>query len=67
MQAMIPAPPGPGDLPTGPERPEPIRLSPPPATALWAEIDELQRTLTEFAERLEAIEDRLTRLEGRKH
>ncbi len=63
---MIPTPPGPGDLPVGPERPEPLRVTPPPAAAMWDELDAVQRKLRELAERLQAVEERLQRLEERR-
>src|SRR3989304_5851630 len=42
-QALIPAPPGPVDLPEVPERPAPIRATPPPAAPLWGDLEGLRR------------------------
>lgn len=60
---MIPTPRGPGDLPPTPERPEPMRITPPPATALGDQIDELQRRVRDLEGRLKAIEARLVVVE----
>ena len=65
-QALIPAPPGPVDLPEIPERPVPIRATPPPAASLWEELDELRRKVEDVMERLKAVEDRLARVEGKR-
>lgn len=62
-ETMIPTPVGPGDLPAIPERPVPLRVTPPPATSLWEELEELQRKVRELTERLEKAEERLVRLE----
>lgn len=63
---MIPTPVGPGDLPAVPERPVPLRVTPPPATSLWDELEELQRKVRELTERLDKAEQRLERLEERR-
>jgi len=65
-QSLIPTPPAPGDLPEIPERPHPIRATP-PAAAFWDELEELRRKLGEVGERLKSVEDRLARLEGHTH
>jgi len=66
-QALIPAPTGPGDLPAIPERPEPIRATPPPPAAVWDELFELRKRLDDVADRLKAVEERVARLEGPRH
>lgn len=64
---MIPTPPGPGDIPVGPERPEPIRTVSPRAAALSDELEDLKHRLRDLAERLVAVEERVSRLEGHRH
>jgi hypothetical protein len=66
-QLLIPSPPAPGDLPEIPERPQPIRATPPPAASFWDELEEVRRKLGEVGERLKSVEDRLARLEGHTH
>ncbi len=63
---MIPTPPGPGEIPVGPERPEPLRITPPPAMALWDELEEVRRKLRDLTERLQGLEERLRALEGHR-
>lgn len=60
---MIPTPMGPGDIPAIPERPIPLRVTPPPAASLWEELEELQRKVRDLTERLQKVEERLTRVE----
>ena len=64
---MIPMPPGPADIPAFPERPEPVRVTPPPATSLWDELEEVRRNLRDLTERLQGLEERLRALEGHRH
>ncbi len=66
-QSLIPTPPGPGVLPEVPERPVPVRATPPPAGTLWYELEEVRRRVEDLAGQVKAIEDRLARLEGPKH
>lgn len=66
-QALIPTPPGPGDLPEVPERPEPFRATPPPPAAVWDELFELRKKLEDVLERVKSVEERLARLEAHRH
>jgi hypothetical protein len=54
---MIPAIPGPGDIPTGPERPGPVRG---PSTG---ELEGLKKTVQELLGQVKDLEARVSRLE----
>ncbi len=66
---MIPAPPGPGDIPAGPERPSPTTM-PPPAIHVSAylldELEALKRTVETLESRVKDLESRLSRLESNR-
>ncbi len=64
---MIPAPPGPSDIPAGPERPAPATIPPPPihvSAYLMDELEALKRTVTAVEARVRKLESRLARLES---
>ncbi len=54
---MIPTTPGPDDIPTGPERPGPVRG---PSTA---ELEGLKKTVRELLVQVKDLEARVSRLE----
>ena len=54
---MIPTIPGPGDIPTGPERPGPVRG---PSTG---ELEGLKKTVQELLVQVKDLEARVSRLE----
>src|SRR2546428_13794092 len=67
VQSMIPAPPGPSNIATGPEGPMPA-CGPPPATHASAylldELAALKRTVDGFQSRLRELELRVSRCES---
>jgi len=66
---MIPATPGPGDIPAGPERPVPSTV-PPPAIHVSAhlldELIALRRTVEALEARVKEVESRVSRIESRR-
>ena len=66
---MIPAPPGPGDIPAGPERPMPSSVPPPAihvAAHLLDELDALRRTVEALQARVKELESRVSRIESHR-
>ena len=63
---MIPTPPSPSDIPTGPKRPTPTRAPPPPIARDGSdEFEALRRSVEELRTRLLNLETRVAALEGR--
>ena len=63
-ETVIPTLPSPSDIPTGPERPEPIRALPPTiARSGLDEFELLKKTVQELRERIERLEVRVSRME----
>ena len=61
---MIPTLPSPSDIPTGPERPEPIRAPPPTITrGRLDEFELLKKAVQELREKVESLEVRVSRIE----
>ncbi len=61
---MIPTIPGPGDIPTGPERPGPVRGPPPTVIRTpTGELEGLKKTVQELLVQVKDLETRVSRLE----
>ena len=62
---MIPTLPGTGDIPVGPERPEPIEIPRPTVTRFRPDdLEELKRAINELRARIEELQARVARLEA---
>ena len=61
---MIPTIPGPGDIPTGPERPVPVRGTTPTVfRSPTDELEALKKTVQELRVQFKDLETRVSRLE----
>ncbi len=62
---MIPTLPGTGDIPVGPERPEPTEIPRPTVVRFRPDdLEELKRAMNELRARLENLQVRVERLES---
>ncbi len=62
---MIPTLPSTGDIPVGPERPEPVQVPPPMTTRTRLDdLEDLKKAILELQAKVESLEARVTRLEA---